>query len=140
MSEKEKIKDLMRMHFARLSGRLESIDVPELSPRNGPEGTILDEEMVRVYFRPVETLSDMTELLTLNATGRRADLVATKFALRVLDSSGNQIYSKLERADIMRTIDARIIGRIVSEIEAFDANEEHAQAVGKQPPSVTSTS
>ena len=48
-------KELMLQHFARLSGQLQFVEVPELGPD------------VRVYFRPVESLHDMTSTLRLDS-------------------------------------------------------------------------
>lgn len=113
-------KDLLQQHFARLSGQLQFVEVPELGPD------------VRVYFRPVESLQDMTSTLKLVVEQDRAATIADKFVRRALNEDGSRMFpNKAERIEVMRHMDGNLVARIVQRIEAFDADAEHAEAAGK---------
>lgn len=113
-------KELMLQHFARLSGQLQFVEVPELGPD------------VRVYFRPVESLHDMTSTLKLVGDGDRTAVIADKFVRRALNADGSRMFpNKAERIDVLRQMDGNLVARIVQRIEAFDADAEHAEAAGK---------
>ncbi len=113
-------KDLLLQHYSRLSGQLQSVDVPEL----GPE--------VRIYFRPVESLKEMETTLKLVVDGDRTAVIADKLVRRALNADGTRLFpNKAERIEVLRHMDGNLVARIVQRIEAFDAETAHAEAAGK---------
>lgn len=123
---KDELKALMREHFERLMGALQSVDCPELSLRDA-QGNVLEGEMVRLWFRPVQALGDMAD--QFKAGSNRGEYIAQKFIDRVLDSEGNRIYTRLDRFDVMKFMDSEFIARIVGYIDSFDSNSVHAESL-----------
>lgn len=93
-------------HFRTVaSGSLKGpIDVPEWN--------------TQVYFRPAVSLQVQSEALKLNQEGKVVEALVATLIARCLDEDGNHIFKKVDKAELLRSVDPDIMLRIIEEINA----------------------
>jgi len=100
-----------KAHYsAKLSAEPRALEVPEW-------GTT-------VYIRPGISLANLGEIMELANGGKTAEAMALTLIHRLVDEDGKAIFRKVERIELMRSVDPDVLSRIVSEINSNDPDQE----------------
>jgi len=77
-----------------------------------------------VYVRPEFNLQSQGEIAELANNDKLAEAMVMTLILRLVDGEGKPVFKKIEKTELLRTVDASVITRIVGEINKFDPTEE----------------
>lgn len=103
--------DNAKSHYrAKLGAEPRQLEVPEWE--------------TTVYIKPAITLGQLGEILELTNSGKTAEAIALTAIFRLLDAEGNPIFRKVERSELMRSVDPDVLSRIVGEINSDDPDYE----------------
>lgn len=107
MSLLEKAK---KHYAAKLEAEPRKLDIPEWG--------------ATVYIRPGISLQNLGEIMALAQDGKTAEAMALTCIYRLVDETGSPVFRKVERTEIMRSVDPDVLARIVSEINDNDPDGE----------------
>lgn len=105
------ILDKAKAHYAaKLSAEPRSLLVPEWSST--------------VYIKPGISLASLGEIMELANSGKTAEAMALTLIHRLIDEDGKPVFRKVERLELMKSVDPDVLSRIVSEINSGDPDQE----------------
>tara|TARA_R100001594_G_C3903953_1_gene231586 strand:- start:85 stop:441 length:357 start_codon:yes stop_codon:yes gene_type:complete len=90
---------------SKLSGKLQSIDVPEWGEKDAP---------LKVFWKPLINFKSQEKIFALVSAGKSSEAVCQTLITRALDEDGNQMFQQHELEKLMRFTDPNVISRIVS--------------------------
>lgn len=110
MSILEKAKN----HYkAKLTAEPREIDIPEWDSK--------------LYIRPGISLQALGEIMELANAGKAAEAMVMTIVHRLIDGEGKPVFKKLDKLELMKSVDPDILARIVSEINSGDPDEADAE-------------
>ena len=77
-----------------------------------------------VYIRPGISLAQMGEILELSRQGKSAEAMVLTLVHRLIDGEGKPVFKKVERTELMRSVDPDVLARVVNEISEADPDED----------------
>jgi len=77
-----------------------------------------------VYIRPGISLQSLGEVMELANNGKSAEAMVMTLIHRLIDGEGKPVFKKIEKTEILRSVDPEILARIVSEINQIDPTED----------------
>ena len=89
-----------------------------------PRALRIPEWDVTVYVKPAMTLAQMGEIMELSRDGKSAEAMVMTLVHRLVDEVGKPVFRKVERTELMRSVDPDVLARIVTEINAGDPEED----------------
>jgi len=108
------IKDNARDQFkAKLSGELNSIDVPEWGGK--------------IYFKNAITGKKQGQIMSLYDKGKIVDSVCMSLIMRALDKEGNPIWRPSELQELLREYDLDVISRVIEQIADSEPTVDDAK-------------
>ena len=91
-----------------------------------PRALLVPEWDSTVYIRPGISLQNLGDIMELANSGKTAEAMAQTLIHRLVDEDGKAIFRKVERAELMRSVDPDVLARIVGEINATDPDQDDA--------------
>jgi Asp-tRNA(Asn)/Glu-tRNA(Gln) amidotransferase B subunit len=98
---------------AKLSAEPQKIEIPEWD--------------TTAYIKPSINLSQLGEIMELSQNGKTAEAMALTLIYRLIDEEGKTIFRKLDRQELMRSVDPDVLARIVGEINSSDPSEDDVE-------------
>jgi len=77
-----------------------------------------------VYIRPGISLHNLGEIMELANAGKSAEAMVMTLVHRLIDGEGRPVFRKIEKTELLRSVDPDVLARIVGEINAEDASAE----------------
>ena len=99
MSIKENAKTQFK---AKLSGELNSVDVPEWGEK--------------IYFKNAINGKKQGQIMSLYDQGKIVESVCMSLIMRALDKEGNAVWRPAELQELLREYDVEVIARVVEQI------------------------
>ena len=100
-----------KAHYkAKLSAEPKSLNVPEWD--------------CEVFIKPGISLHSLGEIMELAQSGKTAEAMALTLIHRLIDADGKPIFRKVERTELMRSVDPDVLSRIVGEINGEDPDQD----------------
>lgn len=100
-----------KAHYsAKLSAPARAIKVPEWD--------------ATVYVKPGISLQRQGEIIELVNGGKTAEAMALTLIYRLIDEDGGAIFRKVERSELLKSVDPDVMSRLVSEINGDDPDQD----------------
>lgn len=77
-----------------------------------------------VYVRPEFNLQNQGEIAELANKEKLSEAMVMTLIHRLVDGEGKPVFKKIQKTELLRTVDANVIARIVGEINKFDPTED----------------
>ena len=77
-----------------------------------------------VYITPGINLQKLGEIMELANAGKTSEAMAMTLIFRLVDIEGKPIFRKVEKSELMRSVDPDVLSRIVSEINGDDPDQD----------------
>tara|TARA_R110000851_G_scaffold211412_2_gene363979 strand:+ start:3124 stop:3465 length:342 start_codon:yes stop_codon:yes gene_type:complete len=87
-------------------------------PLNVPEWEL------NIYYRNTMTMSQQSQILELHQQNKLAEATIMLLIVRALDEDGVPLFKKMEKTELMKSVDSDVISRVVGEITSADADAE----------------
>ena len=110
MSIKENAKTQFK---AKLSGELNSVDVPEWGEK--------------IYFKNAINGKKQGQIMSLYDQGKIVESVCMSLIMRALDKEGNAIWRPAELQELLREYDVEVIARVVEQIAETETTVDDAK-------------
>ena len=81
---------------------------------------------VDVYYKPSANFSQQAQIIELHQAGKSVEALVMTLILRALDEDGKPLFSKANKAELMKSVDPDIIVRIVDEINHSEVDVDEA--------------
>ena len=103
--------DKAKNHYkAKLTAEPREIDIPEWDSK--------------LFIRPGISLQALGEIMELANAGKSAEAMVMTLVHRLIDGEGRPVFRKIEKTELLRSVDPDVLARIVGEINADDASAE----------------
>jgi len=76
------------------------------------------------FIKPGINLHQLGEIMELSQSGKTAEAMALTLIYRLVDDDGKAIFKKLDKTELMKSVDPDVLARIVGEINASDPSED----------------
>lgn len=91
----------------------------------GLQGPIKVEEWgLEVWYKPLMSMSQQSQIFELYQKGKASEAAVTLLIIRALDSEGTPLFNKMDKTELMKSVDSEVIGYVVEQISAKDAEGE----------------
>lgn len=77
-----------------------------------------------VFIKPGISLQRQGEIIELVNSGKTAEAMAMTLIYRLVDDQGSPIFRKVERSELLKSVDPDVMSRIVSEINGDDPDQD----------------
>jgi Asp-tRNA(Asn)/Glu-tRNA(Gln) amidotransferase B subunit len=77
-----------------------------------------------VYVRPGISMQSLGEIMELANSGNSAEAMVMTLIHRLVDGEGKPVFKKIEKTELLRSVDPEVIARIVGEIGQSDPSED----------------
>ena len=77
-----------------------------------------------VYVRPGISLQNLGEIMELANGGNAAEAMVMTLVHRLVDGEGKPVFKKIEKTELLRSVDPEVLARIVGEINQTDPSED----------------
>lgn len=109
MSILEKAKNHYKV---KMSAQSESLYIPEWE--------------TTVFIKPGINLHQLGEITSAASRGETAEAMALTLIYRLVDEQGQPIFKKIEKTELLRSVDPDVMARIVNEINSNDPDQDDA--------------
>ena len=89
-----------------------------------PRPISIPEWETEAFIKPGINLHQLGEIMELSQSGKTAEAMALTLIYRLIDDDGKAIFKKLEKTELMKSVDPDVLARIVGEINASDPSED----------------
>jgi Asp-tRNA(Asn)/Glu-tRNA(Gln) amidotransferase B subunit len=89
-----------------------------------PQPISIPEWETEAFIKPGINLHQLGEIMELSQSGKTAEAMALTLIYRLIDDDGKPIFKKLDRTELMKSVDPDVLARIVGEINNSDPSEE----------------
>lgn len=89
-----------------------------------PRELVIPEWEATVYIKPGISLAALGEVMELANQGKSAEAMVMTLVHRLIDGEGKPVFRKVEKTELLRSVDPDVLARIVGEINAEEATEE----------------
>ena len=79
-----------------------------------------------IYYKPSANFSQQAQVIELHQAGKSVEALVMTLILRALDSEGKALFSKANKAELMKSVDPDVIVRIVDEINDHEVDVDEA--------------
>ena len=79
-----------------------------------------------VYIKPGISLLRLGEIMELANSGKAAEAMVLTLVYRLIDEEGRPLFKKVERTEMMRSVDPDVLARIVGIINEETPTEDDA--------------
>ena len=91
----------------------------------GLQGPIKVEEWgIDIWYKPLMSMSQQSQIFELYQSGKASEAAVQLLIIRALDADGTPHFNKLDKTELMKSVDSEVIGAIVEQISANDAEGE----------------
>jgi Asp-tRNAAsn/Glu-tRNAGln amidotransferase B subunit (PET112 homolog) len=80
-----------------------------------------------VYVRPALSLAQMGEIMELSRDGKSAEAMVMTLVYRLIDEEGKPVFRKVEKTELLRTVDPDVMARVVNQIAEDDPDEDEIE-------------
>lgn len=77
-----------------------------------------------VYVRPGISLQNLGEVMELANGGHTAEAMVMTLIHRLVDGEGKPVFKKIEKTELLRSVDPDVLARIVGEVNQSDPTED----------------
>jgi hypothetical protein len=98
---------------AKLSAEPRKIEIPEWNST--------------LFIRPGISLQALGEIMELATAGKSAEAMAMTAIYRLIDGEGHPVFKKLDRLELLKSVDPDVLARIVTEINSDDPSEDDVE-------------
>lgn len=92
-----------------------------------PRELSIPEWEATVYVRPALSLAQMGEIMELSREGKSAEAMVMTLVYRLIDAEGKPVFRKIEKTELLRTVDPDVMARIVNQIAEGDPDEDEIE-------------
>jgi hypothetical protein len=92
-----------------------------------PREIAIPEWDANLYIRPGISLQALGEIMELANGGKSAEAMVMTIVHRLIDGEGKPVFKKLDKTELMKSVDPDVLARIVSEINSGDPTEDDAE-------------
>jgi Asp-tRNA(Asn)/Glu-tRNA(Gln) amidotransferase B subunit len=89
-----------------------------------PKRLLVPEWDTEVFIKPGISLQSLGEIMELAQSGKTAEAMALTLIHRLIDVDGKPIFRKVERSELMRSVDPDVLSRLVGEINGEDPDQD----------------
>lgn len=108
------ILDKAKAHYKdKMTAQPRAIEVPEWD--------------ATLYISPGITLQKLGEIMNLASSGNSAEAMVLTLIYRLVDGEGKPVFKKLDKLELMKSVDPDVLARIVTEINGTDPNEDDVE-------------
>jgi len=79
-----------------------------------------------VYIKPGISLLRLGEIMELANSGKSAEAMVLTLVYRLIDEEGRPLFKKVERTEMMRSVDPDVLARIVGVVNEETPSEDDA--------------
>lgn len=91
----------------------------------GLQGPIKVEEWgIDIWYKPTMTMNQQAQIFELYQQNKASEAAVTLLILRALDEDGTPHFKKIDKTELMRSVDSEVIGFIVEQISSKDDESE----------------
>lgn len=98
---------------AKLSAEPREIEIPEWNST--------------LFVRPGISLQALGEIMELATAGKSAEAMVMTAIYRLIDGEGKPVFKKLDKLELMKSVDPDVLARIVTEINSDDPSEDDVE-------------
>lgn len=91
-----------------------------------PRALEVPEWNATVYIKPGISLLRLGEIMELANSGKSAEAMVLTLVYRLIDEEGRPLFKKVERTEMMRSVDPDVLARIVGVINEETPTEDDA--------------
>ena len=92
-----------------------------------PEELYVPQWDAKVYIKPAVNLAQMGEIMELSREGKGAEAMVMTLIHRLVDDEGKPVFRKIEKTEILRSVDPDVLSFILSKINAGDPDEDEIE-------------